>query len=217
MANLEQPGIEAPGLFLHEIAAYYDSFTGRHIGSTREYIRIMVERLIKDNVYADELLIWDMNVALLSSQLHDVGKAAVNGAILNKPGKLTREEFEIIKTHVRKGVEAIERIGLSGRFHVFLKQARLFAGAHHEKWDGSGYPDGLEGRLIPLEGRIMAIADVYDALTTARPYKSAFTAEESAEIIIGGAGVHFDPALINAFYKSMDDFATVSMAYSGVV
>ena len=197
-----------------DLVEFRDDSTGRHITRTQEYLKALIEQLIADNVYADELLSWDLNTVLLSSQLHDVGKIAISDTILNKPGKLTDEEFEIMKTHAQRGVEALEKIERLAYFADFLKHAKLFAGMHHEKWDGSGYPRGLSGEDIPLEGRIMAIADVYDALITVRPYKEAFSSEESAKIILDGAGVHFDPVLVETFERIKDNFATIAVKYA---
>ena len=196
-----------------DLVEFRDNFTGGHIRRTQKYLKTLMDQLIKDDIYTDELLVWDMNVTLLSSQLHDVGKIVISDTILNKPGKLTSEEFEIMKTHASKGVEAIEKTERSAHFADFLEHAKLFAGMHHEKWNGSGYPNGLKGLDIPLEGRIMAIADVYDALITVRPYRKALTAEESTKIILEGKGTHFDPALIKTFEKSKDNFAAIAMKY----
>ena len=197
-----------------DLVEFRDDFTGLHIRRTQEYLKALVEQLMEDNTYIDELLVWDINIVLLSSQLHDVGKIAVSDTILNKPGRLTSEELEIMKTHVQKGVDAIERMERSAYFAGFLEHAKIFAGAHHEKWDGSGYPHGISGLEIPLEGRIMAIADVYDALISVRPYKNSMTTEESAKIILEGAGIHFDPKLTRSFDKVQNEFATIAMKYA---
>jgi len=197
-----------------EFVEFRDVVTGRHINRTQKYLKRLTEQLIEDNVYTDELLLWDMNVILLSSQLHDVGKIAISDTILNKAGKLTDEELEIMKTHPQKGVEVIEKMENTTDLAGFLECAKLFAGTHHEKWNGSGYPHGLSGYNIPLEGRIMAVADVYDALISARPYKKPFTAEEAAKIINDGTGTHFDPALIGTFNKVKDDFAAIAVQYA---
>jgi len=191
----------------------FRNFTSQHINRTQEYLKVLVQQLIDDDVYADEVLFWDINVIAQSSQLHDFGKIAISDSILNKPGKLTPEELAIMKTHVPKGVEAIEKIKRSADLAVFLEHAKFFAEAHHEKWDGSGYPRGLKGRDIPLEGRIMAIADVYDALTSARPYKKTFTAYEAERIISEGAGTDFDPVLIKTFKKLKGEFANIAIKY----
>ena len=197
-----------------EFVEFRDVFTGRHISRTQKYLKKLAEQLIQDGVYTDELLEWDMNVILLSSQLHDVGKIAISDTILNKAGKLTDEELEIMKTHTKIGVEVIEKMEHSIDFTGFLECAKLFAGSHHEKWNGSGYPHGLSGVNIPLEGRVMAIADVYDALISTRPYKKSFTASESSQIINDSTGTHFDPALIKSFNKVKDDFAAIAVEYA---
>ena len=197
-----------------ELVEFRDIVTGKHISRTQKYLKKLAEKLMEDGVYTEELLIWDMNVILLSSQLHDVGKIAISDTILNKTGKLTDEELEVMRTHAQKGVEVIEKIENSSEFTGFLEHAKLFAGTHHEKWNGSGYPNGLSGMNIPLEGRIMAIADVYDALNSVRPYKKSFSADESARIIIDGSGTHFDPALIETFSKIKEEFAVISMEHA---
>ncbi|MCL2175481.1 MAG: response regulator [Treponema sp.] len=196
-----------------ELVEFRDVITGKHISRTQKYLKKLMDQLIKDEVYADEMLVWDMNVILLSSQLHDVGKIAISDSILNKAGKLTHEEREIMKTHAVKGVEVIEKIEYTTENSAFLDYAKTFAGTHHEKWDGSGYPYGLSGMNIPLEGRIMAIADVYDALISERPYKKSFSTSKSAQIISNGSGTHFDPVLVSTFNKVKDDFASIAVEY----
>jgi len=196
-----------------DLVEFRDVATGCHISRTQKYIERLIEQLMLEGVYMDELLSWDMDIKLPSTKLHDVGKISISDAILNKPGKLTPDEFEIMKTHVQKGVEAIGKMEGFGNFTEFLDHAKTFAGTHHEKWDGSGYPNGLEGENIPLEGRIMAIADVYDALISVRPYKDAYSTEEAARIIMEGSGVHFDPKLVDAFEKASDEFAAVAKEY----
>ncbi|MCL2806755.1 MAG: response regulator [Coriobacteriia bacterium] len=197
-----------------DLVEFRDQSTGQHICRTQEYLRTLVEQLIKDGVYQDELSLWDMDLMLLSSPLHDVGKIAISDTILNKPGKLSDCEYDVMKTHAQKGVEILERMESSAQYIDFLEQAKLFAGAHHEKWDGSGYPFGLSGLKIPLEGRIMAIADVYDALVSVRPYKKAMSAESSAQVILDGAGAHFDPLLVKAFRAVKDEFAAITLKYA---
>ncbi|MCL1983196.1 MAG: HD domain-containing protein [Clostridiales bacterium] len=187
-----------------------DNSTGWHVSRTQKYLKALVSQLYEDDVYSEEILSWNMDAVLPSAQLHDVGKISISDAILNKPGKLAPEEFEIMKTHVQRGVEAIEKMERFGYFTDFLECAKTIVVAHHEKWDGSGYPFGLSGLKIPLLGRLMAVVDVYDALTSVRPYKAAFSAEESAKIIIDGAGTHFDPAIIGVFVKLIDEFAAIS-------
>jgi putative two-component system response regulator len=142
-----------------------------------------------------------------------VGKISISDTILNKPGKLTDEEFAIMKTHPIIGVNAIKRIEENASEHAFLNHAEIFAGSHHEKWDGSGYPHGLSGQNIPLQGRLMAIADVYDALISVRPYKKPMSVEASKEIIVAGRGSHFDPALVDIFLEVENEFAAIANSY----
>jgi len=194
-----------------DLVEFRDNLTGGHITRTRLYLETLIEELITEGTYVEEIKKWDMNFFLPSSQLHDVGKIAITDLILNKPGKLTPEEFEIMKTHVTIGVDAIEKIMANADKHAFLNHALLLTGTHHEKWDGTGYPVGLKGENIPLQGRLMAVADVYDALIAARPYKRAFSHEEACEIIENSAGTHFDPALVKVFSKVKKVFNRVAL------
>ena len=190
-----------------------DSVTGSHVIRTRKYVELLVQQLVVDNVYRDEIAEWDLDFFFPSVQLHDVGKIIISDAILNKPGKLTEEEFSEIKKHTTAGVDALERIEEKTHEHSFLYHAKIFAGSHHEKWDGTGYPDGLKGEEIPLQGRLMAIADVYDALISRRPYKMPLSSEEAERIITEGTGTAFDPALVNAFHKVVTQFEAIAHAY----
>ena len=193
-----------------DLVEFRDKLTGSHVNRTRLYLKALTEELIKEGIYADIIKDWDMDIFLHSAQLHDVGKIAISDLILNKPGKLTPEEFEIMKTHVMVGVDAIEKIMGNTNEHAFLRHALIIAGTHHEKWDGTGYPMGLKGDNIPLEGRLMAIADVYDALIAVRPYKKAFSHEEACKIIEDGSGTHFDPVLVEVFRKIKGEFKKVA-------
>jgi len=138
--------------------------------------------------------------------LHDIGKVGIPDAILLKPGKLTDKEFEIIKRHTLLGGDAIRAIETQIEGKSFLKMGRQIAYNHHEKWDGSGYPAGLKGEDIPLSARIVALADVYDALTTERFYKRAYTHDKSRQIIISLKGSHFDPRIVAVFEQLEDEF-----------
>ena len=193
-----------------DLVEFRDRFTGGHITRTNLYLKALVENLIENGIYKDEIVDWDMEFFLPSAQLHDVGKIAITDLILNKPGKLTPDEFEIMKSHVTVGVDAIEKIMSNANEHVFLQHALYIAGTHHEKWDGSGYPMGLKGANIPLEGRLMAIADVYDALISIRPYKKAFSHEEASKIIMDGAGTHFDKVLVDVFRNVEGEFERIA-------
>jgi putative two-component system response regulator len=183
-----------------------DDITGGHVERTQRGLAVMVEGLQDFGLYLDQMQDWDTELLLQSSQLHDVGKISISDAILNKPGKLTPEEFEEMKKHTAFGVKIIEKIEAGTSENDFLKHAKIFAGTHHEKWDGSGYPAGLSGEDIPLQGRLMAIADVYDALVSERPYKKAFTKEEAVRIILESKGTHFDPVLADVFEQVADRF-----------
>jgi len=187
-----------------------DKVTEGHIARTSQYIKILAKAMMSKNVYREELIEWDLNTVIASSNLHDVGKIVVSELILNKQGKLTYEEFHEMKKHTTEGEKIIEQMIAQSGDAPFLRHAKLFAGSHHEKWDGKGYPRGLQEEEIPLQGRIMAIADVYDALVSERSYKPAFTCEEAAEIIQKDSGVYFDPVIVNVFNEVKRDFANIA-------
>ena len=183
-----------------------DKVTGGHIWRTQLYLEILVKELVRRGIYADEIKNWDFSLLFPSSQLHDVGKIAISDTVLNKPGKLTDEEFKLIQTHCSHGEDIIDQIITTTKDDGFLHHAKMFAGYHHEKWNGKGYPRGLSGEDIPLEGRVMAIADVYDALVCERPYKKPFTHEKAVEIIKNDSGAHFDPKIVDTFLGVADNF-----------
>ncbi|MDR0362478.1 MAG: response regulator [Planctomycetota bacterium] len=193
-----------------EMVEFRDNLTGGHVTRTQMYLKVLVEKLMEDKIYESTVATWDIDFLLPSAQLHDVGKIAISDAILNKPGRLTPEEFEEMKRHVAIGVEAIDRISKKTSDHVYLRHARVIAGTHHEKWDGSGYPAGVKGEEIPLEGRLMAIADVYDALISTRPYKNPIAPAEAEKIIVEAGGSHFDPVLVGVFSQVTDRFAEIA-------
>lgn len=193
-----------------ELVECRDDITGAHIERTQNYLKVLAEEAVKENVYRDEIESWDMDVFLQSAQLHDVGKITIKDGILAKPGRLTMDEFEEMKAHTTFGVRIIEKISKSAVEDAFLYHAKILAGTHHEKWDGSGYPLGLTGEAIPLQGRLMAIADVYDALISERHYKKAFSHEEAVQIISAGRGAHFDPSLVDVFLNIADEFRNIA-------
>jgi putative two-component system response regulator len=197
-----------------DLVEFRDKLTGGHIARTQRYMKALLAEMRRQKVYHEEISTWDLDFFLPSVPLHDVGKIGITDLILNKPAPLTQEEFEIMKTHVTVGVDAIERIMKNADEHAFLHHALLIAGTHHEKWDGTGYPMGLKGKNIPLEGRLMAVADVYDALIAIRPYKKAFSHEETCKIIEDGSGTHFDPQLTEIFRNVRDEFESVSAAHN---
>ena len=209
--------IELKNAFLRTIAELVecrDGSTGEHIGRTELYMSILMDSLQKHPIYKDEVSLWDKELVLQSAQLHDVGKIAVNDDILQKQGKLSAEEFNEIKRHVTLGEGIIDRIKKITTERIFLDQAKILISTHHEKWDGTGYPRGLKGNEIPLQGRMMAIADVYDALTSYRPYKKALTHEESVEIILNNKNKHFDPNLVDVFLDVSDKFSEVKIFFN---
>ncbi|MDR2717483.1 MAG: response regulator [Treponema sp.] len=189
-----------------ELVECRDDITGGHIERTQRGIKILLEELERSGVYREETKGWDMNLLLQSCQLHDVGKISIDDKILKKPGKLSDEEFEEMKKHASFGEQIIEKIETLAKESDFLNYAKIFAASHHEKWDGTGYPRGLKEHEIPLLGRIMAIADVYDALVSERPYKKAFSHEEAVRIIIEGSGTQFDSVLVQVFTDAADQF-----------
>ncbi|MDR1686891.1 MAG: response regulator [Desulfovibrio sp.] len=183
-----------------------DGTTGQHIANTQRYLRCLLSAVIERGIAASEASGWDVELLVQSSQLHDVGKIAVSDSVLKKPGKLTPAEFDEMKQHVNFGVGFIERLEDDEGDSRFLYYAKTFAAYHHEKWNGTGYPHGLAGENIPLLGRMMAVADVYDALTSERPYKNAFTSDEAIRIIVEGKGAHFDPMLVDLFEQVSESF-----------
>ena len=196
---------------MSELVEFRDGNTGEHIERTQRYLGVLFGVLIEKEEYAQEIDSWDIWLVLNSAQLHDVGKIAVKDRILRKPGKLTDKEFEEIKEHALFGEKVIEKIEMRIKNTAFLEHAKVFAGSHHEKWDGSGYPRGLKGEEIPLQGRLMAIADVYDALVSDRPYKKAYTHEKAVKAIANGRGTHFDPILVDVFLEVSDKFNKIAL------
>lgn len=195
---------------LSSLAESRDNETGEHILRTQQYVRILAEHLAQANQYKSLLTKDYIELLYKSAPLHDVGKVGIPDHILLKPAKLTTEEFEIIKQHPEIGARALsvaeERLGSNS----FLKIAKEIALTHHEKWDGSGYPKGLKQEEIPLSGRLMALADVYDALISERTYKKAFSHKEAKSIIIKGKGSHFDPQIVDAFIAVEDEFINIA-------
>ena len=145
-----------------------------------------------------------------SAPLHDIGKIKIPDAILNKPGRLTEEEFEIMKTHAKCGADIIQQVIDTLPNSQYLYEAKRIAGFHHEKWNGKGYPEGLQGEEIPLSARVMAVADVFDALVSVRCYKNAMSYDEAMDIIKKDAGSHFDPKVVEAFVAASDEVKQIS-------
>lgn len=195
---------------LASLAETRDNETGGHILRTQGYVGALAARLAHDELFAARLDAATVELLTKSAPLHDVGKVGVPDAILLKPGRLTEEEFAIMKQHTTFGRDALQTgIDILGTTS-FLRLAQEIAYSHHEKWDGTGYPEGLGGEAIPLSGRLMALADVYDALISARVYKPAFPHEKARAIILEGRGRHFDPAVVDAFLDCEEEFLAIA-------
>ena len=190
-----------------------DSDTGAHIAKTAEYVKIISESLKKKGYYSEKLTPKFMSDIVKSAPLHDVGKISIPDNVLNKPGKLDDGEYEIMKSHTIYGREIIEKVINTVNGENYLKEARNMAAYHHERWDGKGYPEKLHGQVIPLAARIMAVADVFDALTSPRVYKPAFSIEKALEIINDGSGKMFDPKVVEAFMDAMPEIKVVLKKY----
>ncbi|MBD3767700.1 MAG: response regulator [Gammaproteobacteria bacterium] len=192
------------------LAEFRDECTGFHIKRTQHYIRLLAVE-VSESLPEYQLTSEQVEMIAKSAPLHDIGKITIPDHILLKPGKLTDEEFAIMKTHAQKGYDILRSASANmGDYGDFLTMAQQVALTHHEKWDGTGYPNGLAGREIPLAGRLMAIVDVYDALRSARPYKHALSHEQALVILQEGKGSHFDAQLVDAFVRIGDVVKTFS-------
>jgi putative two-component system response regulator len=183
-----------------------DNDTGAHLERMREYSRILADELSHSPEFGNTIDGDFVQLLYLTAPLHDIGKVAIPDSVLLKPGKLTPEEFEVMKKHTIFGGDTLESVVRARPEAQFLAMAQQIALTHHEKWDGSGYPNGLKEEEIPLSGRIVALADVYDALTSKRVYKPAFSHETAKSIIVEGSGRHFDPRIVDAFLRREQDF-----------
>jgi putative two-component system response regulator len=211
------------------LAEKRDNETGNHLVRTRSYVQVLIERLQDHPRFAMSLREPQRSMIIRAAPLHDIGKVGIPDQILLKPGKLTPEEFEIMKQHAQIGAdalnEAVRRVlgpnpdaaaeakaGPSAL--AFLEIARQIAQSHHEKWDGTGYPQGLQGEDIPVGARLMALADVYDALTCRRHYKAPFPLERVEQIIQEGRGTHFDPAVVDAYTACRGMFFDIAQRFA---
>jgi len=177
------------------------------------YVKILIDVMIKKGIYINEMKNWDVDSVVSASRIHDIGKLAIPDIILSKPGELTQEEAEIMRGHTSKGEEILNTIIFSSGETQLLNHAKLFIRSHHERWNGEGHPNKLKGEEIPLEGRIMAVADVYETLVSERPYKAALTCKEAEDFIKNNAGIIFDPLIVDVFDDDdiKKEFAEIAM------
>jgi putative two-component system response regulator len=198
-------------LAMASLAETRDNDTGNHIRRTQHYVRALANQLRQHPRFASYLSAAQIDILFKSAPLHDIGKVGIPDRILLKPGKLDAEEFEIMKTHTTLGKQAIEQAEKGISLHLdFLSCAKEIALSHQEKWDGSGYPEGLAGERIPVSARLMALADVYDALICRRVYKTSFPHAKAVEIILQGRGSHFDPDMVDAFAAIEPEFRAIA-------
>jgi len=218
-AHLEQKTKQMESLYdniisiLADVVESRDHLTGGHIERTTIQTKILIDAMLEHNVYADEIKSWNSDLVASSARLHDIGKIAVPDSILNKPDKLNDEEYEIMKKHVNAGEKIIDKIISKTREEIFWNRAKIFASYHHERWDGTGYPRGLKGLEIPLQGRILAVVDVYDALISERVYKKAFDHQKAVEIIKSESGKQFDPKIVEVFCEVNERFMNVNVEW----
>ncbi|RAU20886.1 two-component system response regulator [Paramagnetospirillum kuznetsovii] len=209
------------------LAEARDNETGHHIIRTQAYVDLLARRLSDHPRFRQALAGTRLGMVVKAAPLHDIGKVGIPDAILLKPGRLTPDEFEVMKTHPAIGAEAIGRAmdqalaqadnktaAQAGEAFSFLKVAHEISISHHEKWDGSGYPNGLSGDAIPVSARLMALADVFDALICRRVYKLAMSLEDATAIIAEGRGRHFDPDVVDAFMLRRDDFVEIARRHA---
>jgi putative two-component system response regulator len=196
---------------LARLAETRDNETGNHILRTQEYVRTLARRLSTHPRFASQLDERSISLLAKSAPLHDIGKVGIPDQVLLKPGRLTPDEWEIMKTHARLGAEAIERAEADTQQTVlFLVYAKQVALHHHERWNGQGYPDSLAGEAIPLSARLMAVADVFDALISRRVYKEPIPMDEVRNIMAAERGQHFDPDMLDAFLEGYDEFCAIA-------
>jgi putative two-component system response regulator len=194
---------------ISKLAESRDDETGYHVERTRTFCKALAEKMRENPRYASSIEDMFIDNLFHASPLHDIGKVGILDNILLKPGKLTAEEFDVMKTHTMIGANTLQAARNKYPKNPFINMGIAIARSHHEKWDGCGYPDGMAGEDIPLSARIMAVSDVYDALRSKRPYKPAFSHEKCCEIIVEGAGRHFDPAVVEAFMAIESKFVEI--------
>ncbi len=200
---------------MSKLAESRDPETGEHLDRMREYCRVLATHMRTTQKYTKLINTEFIENIYAASPLHDIGKVGVPDAVLTKPGKLDESEWIIMKTHPTVGAETLREVDRQHPGNAFITTGIEIAEAHHEKWNGTGYPFGLAGEKIPLVARILALGDVYDALTSRRCYKEAFSPEKSREIIINDRDVHFDPDVVDAFLATEDEFTRIREEFWG--
>jgi putative two-component system response regulator len=207
--------IQGIGIYaLAHLAETRDPETGNHLRRTSGYVRVLAQHLQYHNRFKTCLSDYAIQLLTKSAPLHDIGKVGIPDYVLLKPERLTDDEWAIMKTHPHLGAAAIEKAEKEAEKPAeFLKFAKEIARWHHEKWDGSGYPDGLTANEIPISARLMALADVFDALISPRVYKSAMSFDQARAIIVDGRGIHFDPDIVDAFLANFDKFVGIANRY----
>jgi len=188
-----------------EVIEFRDEETGHHVERVQKYLKVLLDAMKETEQYAAEIATWDIEAFIKSTLLHDVGKIKIRDDVLLKRERLTDEELANMQLHTLHGTMLLDNLQNRVPNQTFLEYAKVLAHRHHERWDGTGYPDGLKGEDIPLQARMMAIADVYDALVSERPYKKAFSHEEAMRVIAEGCGTQFDPDLTNLFVGVSDN------------
>jgi len=196
-----------------KLAESKDPETGEHLDRMRLYCKVICEYLATTDEYKDAITPEYIDCIYTTSPLHDIGKVGIPDSILLKPDKLTDCEWQIMRNHTLIGADTLRAVIEKHPGNTYLRMGIEIAESHHEKWDGSGYPHGLKGDAIPLSARILAIADVYDALTSVRCYKDAFSHEKSRQFIVEGAGQHFDPRIVEAFLNCEDQFIRIKKEF----
>jgi putative two-component system response regulator len=202
-------------LAMASLAETRDSDTGNHIRRTQYYVQALAETLKQHPRFTGFLTPYNVQMLFRSAPLHDIGKVGIPDSILLKPGRLTPEEFEVMKTHTTLGRDAIAHAeDALGTKVEFLSMAKEIALSHQEKWDGTGYPEGLSGNAIPISARLMALADVYDALISRRVYKEGMSHAQAVDIIVQGRGSHFDPDIVDGFLEIQEEFRAIAQRYA---
>ncbi len=195
------------------LAELRDKYTGGHITRVQLYTKALIAELLAQDRYTDVIYLWNLDLIIPSVQMYDIGKIAISDSILNKPEKLDKKEAAIMRTHVSIGIDAVNRVMRKAEEGGFMRHALNIVASHHERWDGNGYPKGLQGEEIPLEARLVTLASVYDALVSWRPYRDAYSHQEAIKIIEDGSGTQFDPVLVEIFISIEKEISKITRKY----